>query len=131
VLSNLDGVNNREVNAFQTIADALIQKSTREGFGLVVTEGLWKGKPMVGGKVGGIPLQIIDGETGFLVTDIEGCARSSLFFLQHPNRAREMGERAREHVRKNFLSTRHLMDYLKMFGELAGQKQDSTASAKR
>jgi trehalose synthase len=130
VLSNLDGVNNREVNAFQTVADALIQKSTREGFGLVVTEALWKGKPMVGGKVGGIPLQIIDGETGFLVTDVEGCARSSLFFLQHPNRAREMGERAREHVRNHFLSTRHLLDYLKMFGELAGQKEDSIASGK-
>jgi trehalose synthase len=131
VLSNLDGVNNREVNAFQTIADALIQKSTREGFGLVVTEALWKGKPMVGGKVGGIPLQIIDGETGFLVTDVEGCARSSLFLLQHPNRAREMGERAREHVRKHFLSTRHLMDYLKMLGELAGEKGESKASSKR
>jgi trehalose synthase len=131
VLSNLDGVNNREVNAFQTIADVLIQKSTREGFGLVVTEALWKGKPMVGGKVGGIPLQIIDGETGFLVTDVEGCARSSLFLLQHPNRAREMGERAREHVRKHFLSTRHLMDYLKMFGELAGEKGESKATSKR
>ena len=79
-------------------------------------------------KVGGIPMQVIDGETGFTVTDVEGCARASLFLLQHPNRAREMGERAREHVRKNFLSTRHLMDYLKMFGELAGQPQENASA---
>jgi trehalose synthase len=129
VLSNLDGVHNREINAFQTAADVVIQKSTREGFGLVVTEALWKGKPVVGGKVGGIPLQVIDGETGALVTDVEGCARACLFLLQHPNRAHVMGENAREHVRKNFLSTRHLMDYVNMFTELAGHKV-GTASTK-
>ncbi|HXG92971.1 MAG TPA: glycosyltransferase [Blastocatellia bacterium] len=128
VLSNLDGVHNWEINAFQTVADVVIQKSTREGFGLVVTEALWKGKPVVGGKVGGIPLQIIEGETGFLVNDIEGCARSCLFLLQHPNRTREMGDKAREHVRKNFLSTRHLMDYVKMFNELAGYSKESAAT---
>src|SRR5215216_404905 len=129
VLSNLDGVHNREINAFQTAADVVIQKSTREGFGLVVTEALWKGKPVVGGKVGGIPLQVIDGETGFLVTDVEGCARGCLFFLQHPNRASAMGERAREHVRNHFLSTRHLLDYVNMCNELAGHKAE-TASTK-
>lgn len=123
VLSNLDGVHNREVNAFQAVADVVIQKSTREGFGLVVTEALWKGKPVVGGKAGGIPLQVIDGETGFLVTDPEGCARSCLFLLQHPNRAKQMGDRAREHVRQHFLSTRHLIDYLDMFSNLAGQTE--------
>jgi trehalose synthase len=128
VLSNLDGVHNREVNAFQVVGDVLIQKSTREGFGLVVTEALWKGKPVVGGKAGGIPMQVIDGETGFLVTDVESCARGCLFLLQHPNRAREMGERAREHVRKNFLSTRHLHDYVKMFNDLAGQTKESAAT---
>jgi trehalose synthase len=128
VLSNLDGVHNREINAFQTVGDVLIQKSTREGFGLVVTEALWKGKPVIGGKVGGIPLQVIDGETGFLVTDVEGCARAGLFLLQHPNRAKQMGERAREHVRQQFLSTRHLMDYLNMFNELAGQTKESAAT---
>jgi trehalose synthase len=127
VLSNLDGVNNREINAFQTAGDVVVQKSTREGFGLVVTEALWKCKPVVGGKVGGIPLQVIDGETGFLVTDVEGCARACLFLLQHPDRAREMGERAREHVRKNFLSTRHLFDYVKMFNDLAGQAKENAA----
>jgi trehalose synthase len=130
VLSNLDGVHNREVNAFQSLANVVIQKSSREGFGLVVTEALWKGKPVVGGKAGGIPLQVIDGETGFLVTDSEGCARACLFLLQHPNRAKEMGDRAREHVRKNFLSTRHLMDYLEMFASLASQSEQGAKSTK-
>ncbi len=127
VLSNLDGVHNREINAFQTAADVVIQKSTREGFGLVVTEALWKGKPVVGGKVGGIPLQVLDGETGFLVTDEDTCARACLMLLQQPSRSREMGERAREHVRKNFLSTRHLFDYVKMFNEMAGETKESAA----
>lgn len=128
VLSNLDGVHNREINAFQTAADVVIQKSTREGFGLVVTEALWKGRPVIGGKVGGIPLQVIDGETGFLVTDVEGCARGCLFLLQHPNRARAMGETAHEHVRRNFLSTRHLFDYVRMFNELARSKAETAAT---
>jgi trehalose synthase len=130
VLSNLDGVHNREVCAFQTAADVVIQKSIREGFGLVVTEALWKGKAVVGGKVGGITLQIIDGETGFLVTDVEGCARACIFLLQHPDRAKQMGERGREHVRKNFLSTRHLLDYLKMFNELTTQREEVFMPAK-
>jgi trehalose synthase len=124
VLSNLDGVNNREVNAFQTVDGVVIQKSTREGFGLVVAEGQWKGKPVVAGKVGGIPLQVIDGETGFLVNDIEGCARASLFLLQNHDAAVEMGNKAREHVRNNFLSTRHLLNYLQMFNRLAGNTHD-------
>jgi trehalose synthase len=121
ILSNLDGIHNREVNAFQTLADVVIQKSTREGFGLVVAEALWKGKPVVGGKAGGIPLQIIDGETGFLVTDNAGCANACLFFLENPEKSREMGVKAKEHVRKNFLSTRNLLEYLRMFANLAGQ----------
>jgi trehalose synthase len=62
------------------------------------------------------------------VTDVDGCARSCLFLLQHPNRAKQMGERAKEHVRKNFLSTRHLMDYLKMFNDLAGRSEESAAA---
>lgn len=122
VLSNLDGIGNKEVNAFQTAADVVIQKSTREGFGLVVTEALWKGKPVVGGKVGGIPLQTLDGDTGFLVDTVEGCADSCLFLLQNKDREQEMGVRAKEHVRQNFLSTRHLSDYLRLFRDLAEQK---------
>ena len=123
ILSNLDGVHNREVNALQTLADVIIQKSTREGFGLVVAEALWKGKPVVGGKVGGIPMQIIDGETGFLVTDTNSCANACLFLLENAGVAQEMGAKAREHVRKNFLMTRHLWDYLRMFASLAGSSQ--------
>lgn len=118
ILHNFHGVGNREVNAFQAAADVVIQKSTREGFGLVVTEALWKGKPVVGGKVGGIPLQIIDGETGFLVEDVEVCAEKVLYLLEKPEEARKMGVAAREHVRRHFLSTRHLADYLSLFNDL-------------
>jgi len=131
VLSNLDGVHHKEINAFQTLANVVIQKSTREGFGLVVAEALWKGQPVVGGKVGGIPLQIIDGETGFLVSDVNGCANACLFLLQNPDLAREMGVKAREHVRKNFLTTRNLLDYLRMFAKLAGKSEAGQHDAGR
>src|SRR5262249_61246316 len=124
-------VHNREVNAFQALADVVIQKSTREGFGLVVAEALWKGKPVVGGKVGGIPLQIIDGETGFLVSDVNACANACLFLLQDPDLAREMGVRGKEHVRKNFLTTRNLLDYLRMFAKLAGKREGGQHDAGR
>lgn len=115
ILHNFHGVGGYEVGCFQTASDVVIQKSTREGFGLVVTEGLWKGKPVIGGNVGGIPLQVIDGETGFLVDTIEACGEKTLYLLQHPDKARGMGEAAREHVRENFLITRHLRDYLDLF----------------
>lgn len=115
ILHNFHGVGNEEVNAFQTVSDVVVQKSTREGFGLVVTEALWKGKPVVGGDVGGIPLQVLDGETGFLVDSVKACAEKSLYLLQHPQVAQVMGQKAREHVRANFVSTRHLWDYLRLF----------------
>jgi len=121
ILHNFHGVGALEVGAFQTVSDVVVQKSTREGFGLVVTEALWKGKPVVGGNVGGIPLQVIDGETGFLVDSVEACGAKALYLLQHPNESRRMGERARGHVRENFLTTRHLRDYLQLFGELSGK----------
>ncbi|NIP37026.1 MAG: glycosyltransferase, partial [Thermoplasmata archaeon] len=89
------------------------------GFGLVVTEGLWKGKPVVGGNAGGIPLQVIDGETGFLVDSAEECGEKMLYLLQHPEEAEAMGAAAREHVRRNFLTTRHLADYVRLFADLA------------
>ena len=118
ILHNFHGVGNREVNAFQTAADVVIQKSIREGFGLVVSEAMWKGKPVVGGNVGGIRLQIIDGETGFLVNSVEDCADRALWLLQHPRKAQEMGQRAREHVRRHFLITRLLRDYLQLFTDI-------------
>jgi len=122
ILHNFHGVGSLEVGAFQTASDVVIQKSTREGFGLVVTEALWKGKPVVGGNAGGIPLQVIDGETGFLVESVEECAEKTLYLLTHPEEAERMGQAAREHVRCNFLITRHLRDYLQLFHALAGQE---------
>jgi trehalose synthase len=119
ILHNFHGVGALEVGAFQTASDVVVQKSTREGFGLVVTEGLWKGKPVVGGNAGGIPLQVIDGETGFLVDSAEECGAKVLYLLQHPQEAEAMGAAAREHVRRNFLTTRHLADYLRLFADLA------------
>jgi len=118
VLHNYHGVGGYEVGAFQTASDVVIQKSIREGFGLVVTEALWKGKPVVGGNAGGIPLQIIDGKTGFLVDSPAECAQRTLPLLENPQEAQRMGKAAREHVRENFLTTRHLADYLKLFATM-------------
>jgi trehalose synthase len=99
-------------------SDVIVQKSTREGFGLVVTEALWKGQPVIGGNVGGIPLQVLDGKTGFLVDSVEACAERTIELLQHPDEAERMGQAAREHVRRNFLTTRHLADYMRLLSEL-------------
>ncbi|TMD61766.1 MAG: glycosyltransferase [Chloroflexi bacterium] len=118
LLTNLEGVKDREVNAFQCVAAVVVQKSLREGFGLVVAEALWKGVPVVGGAVGGIPTQIIDGETGFLVSSVEDCARRCLQLLRDPALRQRMGEVGREHVRKHFLITRDLRDQLELAREL-------------
>jgi trehalose synthase len=101
-----------EINAFQRAATVILQKSTREGFGLTVTEGLWKGKPVIGGAVGGIPAQIVHGVNGYLVHSPEGAAFRLRFLLTHPRAAERMGAKGREHVRRNFLITRHLRDCL-------------------
>jgi trehalose synthase len=113
--------NDLEVNALQSYADVVIQKSVREGFGLVVTEALWKGQAVVGGAVGGIPLQIIDGQTGFLVHDVEECAEKVLYLLLNRDEAKVMGASAKEHVRNNFLIPRHLRDYLALFKRLSAE----------
>jgi trehalose synthase len=118
ILHNFHGVGGLEVGAFQTVSDVVVQKSTREGFGLVVTEPMWKGKPVVGGNAGGIPLQVIDGETGFLVDSVEACAEKVLYLLEHPKESARMGAAAREHVRHNFLTTHHLANYLRLFNRL-------------
>jgi trehalose synthase len=118
ILHNFHGVGALEVGAFQAISDVVVQKSTREGFGMVVTEALWKEKPVVGGNAGGIPLQVLDGETGFLVDSVAECADKMLYLLQHPQATARMGAAAREHVRRNFLSTRHLAEYLRLFSQL-------------
>ena len=119
ILHNFHGVGPVEVGAFQTASDVIVQKSIREGFGLVVAEALWKGKPVVGGNAGGIPLQVIDGQTGFLVDSVEACADRTLYLLRHPEESARMGAAGREHVRRNFLITRHLRDYLALFRRLA------------
>ena len=120
LLSNLDGVGNAEVNAFQRAATIVLQKSLREGFGLTVAEGLWKNRPVIGGKVGGIPLQIQDGKTGYLVENVESCTARVLDILGHPERAAALAKRGREHVRHNFLSTANLRNYLRLFNDLSG-----------
>ncbi len=114
----LPGDAHKTINALQRIADIIIQKSTREGFGLTVTEGLWKSKPVIGGNVGGIVLQVINHHTGFLVNTPEGTAHRIRYLLQHRGRMRLMGEKGREFVRENFLLTRHLREYLTLLLEL-------------
>jgi trehalose synthase len=103
---------NFEINALQRAATVILQKSIREGFGLAVSEGLWKGKPVIGGAVGGIPSQIIHGVNGFLVHSPEGAAFQLRCLLTHPRAAERMGTAGQEHVRRNFLITRHLRDDL-------------------
>jgi trehalose synthase len=120
ILTNLTGAGNVEVNAIQTAARVVVQKSLREGFGLVVSEALWKGRPVVAANVGGIPLQVLDGRTGYLATSSAACAERILYLLRHPQEADSMGAAGREHVRANFLITRYLCDHLKMYTALAG-----------
>ena len=118
ILNNFNNVGSIEVNAFQSQSDVLIQKSTREGFGLTVTEAIWKGRPFIGGNVGGIPLQVENGVSGYLVDSIEACAARTLDILNDPALGKALGRKGKEHVRKHFLTPRYLRDYLRIFGEL-------------
>ena len=118
ILNNFNNVGAIEVNAFQSLAQVLVQKSTREGFGLTVSEALWKGRPFIGGNVGGIPLQVSDGETGYLVDTVEDCAARIGAILDDPELGRSLGLRGKEHVRAHFLTPRYLRDYLKIFHEV-------------
>jgi len=119
ILNNFNNVGAIEVNAFQSHADVVVQKSTREGFGLTVSEAIWKAKPFIGGAVGGIPLQVQDGTTGFLVSSTEQCAERALEILADPELGRTLGRRGKEYVRTHFLTPRYLRDYLRIFTELA------------
>ena len=119
LLSNLQEVGALGVNAFQRAADVVVQKSLREGFGLVVSEAMWKAKPVVGSAVGGIRLQIDDGETGYLVDDVEGCAKRIVDLLSDKENASEIGRRARVFVRDRFLSMRDIEDHLSLFEALS------------
>ena len=120
ILSNLNNVGSVEVNAFQVHSAAVIQKSIREGFGLTVTEALWKTRPTVAGRVGGIVAQIQDGETGWLVSSPEECAQACLEILQAPGDARQRALRGKEYVRRHFLTPRLLRDWLVLFNRLLG-----------
>ena len=118
LLSNLHQVGSVQINAFQRIANVIVQKSLREGFGLTVSEGLWKGRPVVGGRAGGIKLQIRDGFDGYLVDSVEECAARIVDLLADPVGADALGTQGKEHVRENFLSTRELENWLQLFGDL-------------
>ncbi len=118
ILNNLNNVGAIEVNAFQSQSDVALQKSIREGFGLTVTEALWKGRPTVAGNVGGIPLQIKDGETGYLVGSASECAGRCIEILADPELGKRLGRAGKEHAREHFLSPRLLRDWLVLFSEL-------------
>jgi trehalose synthase len=117
VLLNTHG--SLEVNAFQRRASVILQKSLREGFGLTVTEGLWKARPVVAGNVGGIPMQIEDGVSGYLVGSIAETVERVLDIFRAPEAAAALGTRGREGVRHQFLSTANLSNYLKLFSQFA------------
>jgi len=118
ILSNLNNVGAIEVNAFQSQSDVCLQKSIREGFGLTVTEALWKGRPTVAGNVGGIPLQIEDGVSGYLVNSPDECAERCLEILRDPELGKKLGREGKEHARREFLTPRLLRDWLQLFTDL-------------
>ena len=107
--------NDIEVNALQRASTVIIQKSLREGFGLTVAEALWKAKPVVASNVGGIPLQIKHKYSGLLCHSIQGAAFALKQLLNSPDYAKKLGENGREHIRNNFLITRHIRDYMLLF----------------
>ncbi len=101
-----------DINALQRAATVVLQKSVKEGFGLTVAEAMWKGKPVIGGAVGGITAQLVYGATGFTVNSIEGCAYRIRYLLNNPIVSARIGKQAKEFTRRNFLITRHISDYL-------------------
>ena len=112
------------INALQRAADIVLQKSLREGFGLTVSEAMWKGRPVIGGDTGGIRLQIIDHYTGFLVRTPEGAALRIRYLLHRRDLLHDMGERARRFVWENYLITRHLREYLTLMLALVNGSKD-------
>lgn len=118
VATNLTGVSSVEVNAFQRHSDVVIQKSIREGFGLVVSETLWKGTPVVAGPAGGIPLQMENGLGGFLAEDDDEFVERVLYLLRTPGEAARMGAVGRERVREGFLITRLMRDEMRLLASL-------------
>ncbi len=120
IFTNLTGVGEIEVNAFQTYSDIVIQKSLREGFGLTVTEAMWKSRPVVGGKVGGITLQIEDEHTGLLVDSVEDCAAAMIRLLKDKRLAGKLAANAHKKVQREFLHPRLIRDHLRLYKKLLG-----------
>jgi len=120
VFTNLGGVGSMEVNAFQRAGDIVIQKSIREGFGLVVSEAFWKGKPLIAGRAGGIPMQFPAGYERYLVGTVEESAARIVELIGDPSRRQAFGQAAREHVRCRFLLPRLLRDELKLMKTVLG-----------
>ncbi len=114
-----------DINALQRMATVILQKSLKEGFGLTVSEAMWKGKPVIGGAAGGIPLQITHGITGFLVHSVEGAAFRVRQLLNNPELAKQIGDNARAYVRTNFLITRQIRDYLSLWYSLENKGRNT------
>ncbi len=123
VLTNNEGVGNIEVNAFQKTATVVLQKSLREGFGLTVAESLWKGKAVIGGKVGGISKQIHSRRNGYLVSSIEECVRRARVLLSDEKKRKMFGEEGFLTVKHQFLLPRHILDYLQLFDQLLSSRE--------
>ena len=120
IILNLPPWSALEINALQRASTIVIQKSLREGFGLTVTEALWKSKPVIAGAVGGIPTQVVHKLTGMLVHSVEGCAYQIRYLLTHPEMAQELGRNGHEHVKENFLMTSNLKRWLILFQIMLG-----------
>ena len=118
IYTNLTGVGNVEVNAFQRLSEVVVQKSIREGFGLVVSESLWKGTPVVAGRAGGIPMQMPEGVGGLLVDSVQQCATAMLTLLNDLELTERLGRSGHEHVREHFLLPRLLMEELHLLATL-------------
>jgi len=123
ILTNLNGVGNLEVNTFQSAANVVMQKSIREGFGLVISEALWKGKAFVGSAAGGIPMQLAGGRNGRIANTTEEFAHSIAELLDDPPVREALGTAGKEHVRENFLTTRLLEDHLRLMNRLRGPRE--------
>ena len=121
VFSNLTGVGNMEVNAFQRASDLIIQKSIKEGFGLVVAEALWKETPVIGGNAGGIPLQMTGELSEYLVDTVEECAEKIVYLLENRAVSERLGKLGREIIERNFLITRLARDELRLIKSLVGK----------
>jgi trehalose synthase len=128
IILNLPPWSALEINAIQMASDIVIQKSLREGFGLTVTEALWKSKPVIAGAVGGIPTQVIHKLTGMLVESVEGCAYQIRYLLTHPEFAAQLGRNGREHVRENFLITTNMKRWLLLYQIMLGMATKERAA---